>query len=332
MSVNFLFLTSTLEKYFLFYLEFTLFFYFIVVIGDSNGKIKIFNSSFSLVNSFWGHSNSIYRTKESPFMNYNNGEYYVATSSFDNSVRIWSQFKWTFIQTYSQHSSAVFGMEWLDADTLASCGNSDKTIKIWSLSSGQTKRTITTTTNYFRSLKLLNNKIHLATGGGSPSDINIYNINDGSLVSTLQGHTAGINDLVQISDSDLLASSSGDSTVRIWNLTMNTCKFILNGHIYGVYALKQISSDLIASGSYEEIKVWNITDGTLIRTLTGHMGGIYWSLDLINFGETLVSVDFSFYGALKTWDWKTGQCLSTIQTNSYIYSLAVLNSNESKKN
>ena len=257
-------------------------------------------------------------------MNNNNGEYYVATCSNDLSLKIWSPFNWTLIKTF-QHSSGVYDMEWLDEDTLASCGYVDYTIKIWSLSSGQTKLTITTT-SYVYSLKLLKNKIHLAAG--CSSDINIYNIDDGSLVSTLQGHTNNINDLVQISDSDLLASSSSDSTVRIWNLTTNTCKFILIGDINGVYALKQISSDLIASGSYQEIKVWNIKDGTLIRTLLGHTSYVYWSLDLINNGQTLVSG--SYDQTIKTWDWRTGQCLSTVQTNSYIFSLTVLNSKESK--
>jgi WD40 repeat protein len=46
---------------------------------------------------------------------------------------------------------------------------------------------------------------------------------------------------IQIS-ADLLASSGGgDKTVRIWNLTTNTCKFILTGHTHYVYGLKQIT-------------------------------------------------------------------------------------------
>jgi WD40 repeat protein len=274
-----------------------------------------------LVNSFQAHSDCINRIKQSPF-NTN----YVATCSDDRIVKIWnvsSSFDWTLITTYSQHSSRVRALEWLDNDTLASTGYSDTTIKLWSPTKnyGQTKRTIPTNQWVF-SLKLLNTNIHLAAG--LDPDINIYNINDGSLVSSLKGHTSQVYDLVQIS-ADLLASTSKDRTVRLWNLTTNTCKFILTGHTSSVEGLKQITPNILASGSFDTtIKLWNITSGQLIRTLTGHTSWIDWSVDLLNNGQTLVSG--SGDGTIKLWNWSTGECLSTIQTpGSYIFAMAVIN-------
>jgi WD40 repeat protein len=87
----------------------------------------------SLVNSFRAHSKWINRIKQSPF-NTNTNTNYVATCSRDKTVKIWnvlSSFEWTLITTYSQHSSEVADLEWLDNDTLAS-GSYDKTIKLWS--------------------------------------------------------------------------------------------------------------------------------------------------------------------------------------------------------
>ncbi len=82
---------------------------------------------------------------------------------------------------------------------------------------------------------------------------------------------------------EILASSSSDKTIRIWNLTTNTCKFILTGHTKGVTGLKQITSSILASGSYDyTIKLWNTTSGQLIRTLSNHTGAIQWSVDLLN--------------------------------------------------
>jgi WD40 repeat protein len=294
------------------------------VIGDDNGQIQIFNfSSLSLVNSFKAHSGQINRIKQSPF-NTNTNTNYVATCSDDRTVKIWNNStssNWPLITTYSQHSSWVRAMEWLDNDTLAS-GSSDGTIKLWSMATGQTKLTIQTN-QYFWSLKLLNTNIHLAAGLGYPdNDINIYNINDGNLVSSLKGHTLDVMDLVQLS-ADLLASSSKDLTVRIWNLTTNTCKFILTGHTWNVNCLKQITPNILASGCGDKtIKLWDITSGQLIRTLTGHTSDILWSVDLLN-SQTLVSG--SRDGTIKLWNWSTGECFSTIQTTgSRISSLAVV--------
>jgi len=226
----------------------------------------------------------------------------------------------TLIRTYSQHSSDIYALDWLDNDTLAS-GSYDKTIKIWSMATGQTKRTIQTN-EYVFSLKSLNTNIHLAAGLGN-GDINIYNMNDGKLVYSLKGHTSYVRDLIQVS-ADLLASSSLDEKVRIWNLTTNTCKFNLTGHTNSVYGLKQITSSILASGSLDKtIKLWDITSGKLIRTLTGHTRWIDWSVDLLN-SQTLVSG--SEDQTIKLWNWSTGECLSTIKTTgSVITSLAVIN-------
>jgi len=276
-----------------------------------------------LVNSFQAHSNRINRIKQSPF-NTNTNTNYVATCSEDKTVKIWnvsSSFDWTLITTYSQHSDYVEALEWLDNDTLAFSGWIDNTIKIWSPTTGQTKLTIQTNQDVY-SLKVLNNNIHLAAGLYN-GDINIYNINDGNLVSSLKGHTSPVWDLVQLS-AELLASSSEDETVRIWNLTTNTCKFILTGHDDDVYGLKQITSNILASGSLDRtIKLWDITTGTLIRTLMGHTNSIGFSVDLLN-SQILVSV--SRDGTIKLWNWSTGECFSTIQTpGSRISSLAAIN-------
>jgi WD40 repeat protein len=293
------------------------------VIGDTLGQIKINNqnSSLAFVNSFQANSSDIIRIKQSPF-NTNTNTNYVATCSSDQTVKIWnvySSLNWTLITTYSQHSSSVRALEWLDKDTLASAGYTDETIKLWSMATGQTKRTIQTN-QYVHSLTMLNTNIHLAAG--LDPDINIYNINDGNLVSSLRGHTSWVRDLVQIS-ADLMASSSDDNSVRLWNLTTNTCKFILTGHTSTVFGLKQITSSILASGSKDAtIKLWDITSGQLIRTLTGHTSDIKWSVDLLN-PQTLVSG--SYDETIKLWKWSTGECLSTIQASGLvIISLAVI--------
>jgi len=196
-------------------------------------------------------------------------------------------------------------------------------IQKWSIKTGQTLNTLNVGKGVF-SLQLFTNNQGVtcfAAGLDSPGDINIYNLNTFTFVTSLVGHSDTVFDLALISTSNLLVSSSLDKAIRLWDLTTNTCKFTLQGHNSAVYGLKVISSEVLASASDDRtIKLWSIKDGSLIRTLTGHTGTILWSLDLYD-SQTLVSG--SFDQTIKFWDWQTGECLSTLETEIYINTLAV---------
>ncbi len=257
------------------------------------------------------------RIKLSPFNNS-----YIATCSY--LAKIWKiseYMSWELIRTYTdQHS--VYDLEWINEDLVAS-GSWNNNIKIWTISTGKTERTITYHLDFVLCLKLLDKSNLLAAG--NVNFIDIFNINDGSLVLSLQGVQTFVYSLVQLSF-DLL-SSSGNGEVLIWNLTANSTIFTLQGHTSSVTILKQINSEILASGSDDStIILWNITSGELIRTLTGHSGFIGYSIDLSNDGQTLVSGDSN--GIIKTWNWSTGECLNTIQMNTNIRALAVIDWNQ----
>jgi WD40 repeat protein len=252
----------------------------------------------------------------------------VSTCSFDRTVKIWNKSNpsnWSLIINFTNHTQAVLGLEWINEDTIASSGL-DFTIKIWSIKTSETKMTIYTGDAVY-SLKLLTNGFYLASGLGS-GNINIYDINNnGSLISILFGHSlpSDVKDLILLSN-DLLASSSGDRSIRIWNLTTNSTKFILQGHSLNVNGLKLVSYDILASGSSDKsIKLWNITNGKLIRTLTGHTSYILNSVDFLSNSQTLVSGGY-WDQSIKIWNTTTGQCLKTFNTDLNIQTLTVLNS------
>jgi WD40 repeat protein len=270
------------------------------------------------------HSQAINHIKQSP---YNND--FVATCSWDSTVKIWkisNPYNWCLIRNYTGHTKEVLGLEWINEDTIASGGY--ETIKIWLINTAETKLTINTGDVVY-SLKLFRNSFYLACGLQS-GKIYIYDINtNGSLISTLVGHKAAVNDFILLSN-DLLASSSSDYSVRIWKLTTKTNKTILQGHTANVNGLKLVSFDILASGSSDNlIKLWNITNGQLLRNLTGHTSSILNSVDFLIDSQTLVSGGYSDT-LIKIWNITTGQCLRTFTTGLNIYSLAVLTTSTSK--
>ena len=189
-----------------------------------------------LVTSFQAHTDAINRIKQSPFNNF-----IVATASTDNTVKIWnvSTSCWYLIRNYTLHTADVFGLEWINEDTLVS-GSLDGTIQIWSISTGSTQRTISTGSGV-ESLQLLYNDNQLAAALRN-NLTNIYKTDTGSLIATLYGHTYIVSDLAFLGD-NLLASSSYDATICIWNLSSsNPLKFNMKDH-------KMVSTEILSSRS-----------------------------------------------------------------------------------
>ena len=269
--------------------------------------------------SFEAHTNAVNRIKQLPFHSY------VATCSSDKTVNIWDPLhNWNLVQTYRGHKEPVHGLEYINTNIMAS-GSDDETLQIWSISKGQTLRVINVTKSVW-SLKILSNGIYLACGL-SNGKIHIYNINDGSLVTILEGHVSKVNDLELTSNGNLLASSSSDKTVRIWDLATYANVFNLTGHDDQVFGLKLISSDILASGSWDTtVKLWNITTGTIIRTLTGHASKIYWAIDLLSDGINTKLITGCMDQKLILWDIDSGQKLlnSPIYIAQSIESLSVV--------
>ncbi|GLV34727.1 Notchless [Carabus blaptoides fortunei] len=69
----------------------------------------------------------------------------------------------------------------------------------------------------------------------------------------------------------LLASSSKDCDVRIWDTTLGHTVLTLAGHTKSVTVVKWGGSGLIYTASQDRtVKVWRANDGVLCRTLEGH--------------------------------------------------------------
>ena len=223
------------------------------------------------------------------------------------------------IQNYTGHSDHVYALESINADSMAS-GSLDQTIQIWSISSGQTLRTINTPSGVI-SLLLLNNGFSLASGLNN-GQIYIYNINNGNLGSSYIAHSGSVWDLLMLG-SDLLASSGGN-TILVRNLTTNTNKLNLNGHSARVNRIKLVSLNTLASSSGDNtIKLWNLKDGTLIRNLTNHTDDICRSIEVLSDGKTFVSG--SYDKRIIFWNITTGEIITSINTGLTIRALTVLN-------
>jgi WD40 repeat protein len=87
----------------------------------------------------------------------------------------------------------------------------------------------------------------------------------------LEGHAGGLESVAFSPDGKLLATSSQDSTVRLWEVETGKVRHTLKGHDGEIDSVAFApDGKTLASGCKDKtIKLWDAQTGALLRTLTG---------------------------------------------------------------
>ena len=124
---------------------------------------------------------------------------------------------------------------------------------------------------------------NIIISGSWDKTIILWDINTGSKLISLVGHTEVINSIKMIDDRCVSASS--DSKLIIWDLKITKNEKskkkilidhfdfqLLSGHNSDVYCL-DVNKDYIASGGADSLVIiWSYSTGELLYRLTGHLG------------------------------------------------------------
>ncbi|MBN3879537.1 serine/threonine-protein kinase [Nostoc sp. JL23] len=136
-----------------------------------------------------------------------------------------------------------------------------------------------------------------------------------SLDNTLQGHENSVLS-VAISPDGKTIASSGDRTIKLWNLATGKLIASLNGHFQQVNVVV-ISPDgklLVSASDDNTIKIWNLATRKQIRTLIGHSDSVH-ALAISADSETLVTG--SDDNTIKIWDLATGEQIRTLAGHTF---------------
>jgi WD40 repeat protein len=97
-------------------------------------------------------------------------------------------------------------------------------------------------------------------GGGNDVDVE-----EGTCLSTLRGHTGHVLCVLQLSNGRLV-SGSYDSTLIIWDVSSGTCLSTLRGHTARVTCVLQLSDGRLVSGNWDNtLKLWDVSSGLCLR-------------------------------------------------------------------
>ncbi|CAD7686111.1 unnamed protein product [Nyctereutes procyonoides] len=129
----------------------------------------------------------------------------------------------------------------------------------------------------------------------------------GNVLHTGFGHTDWLSNCCFHPSGNKLATSSGDTTVKLWDLSKGNCILTFEGHSHAVWSCTWHScGDFVASSSLDTTsKIWDVNSERCRCTLYGHTDSVN-SIEFFPCSNTLLtgSADKS----LSIWDARTGNC------------------------
>jgi WD40 repeat protein len=140
-------------------------------------------------------------------------------------------------------------------------------------------------------------------------------------LQTLEGHNREVNLVAFSPDLATLASTSWDSTVKIWDASTGACLQTLEGYInaFNSVAFSHDSARLATASWDRTVKIWDASSGACLQTLGGRSGAlesVAFSPDSTRLASALEDK------TVKIWDTSSGACLQIFQVDKTLHNLS----------
>ncbi|PFH52231.1 hypothetical protein AMATHDRAFT_74295 [Amanita thiersii Skay4041] len=193
-------------------------------------------------------------------------------------------------------------------------GSQDRTIKMWDVSN--IPLSANDTTEIIRCKSLTTQKAHdkdinsldvspndrLLASGSQDRTVKIFEIEyvagsskapprgELKLIGTCKGHKRGIWTVRFSRTERVLATGSGDKSIKLWNIDDFTCVKTFEGHTNSVLRVDFVNMgmQLVSSASDGLVKLWNIREEECMTTLDNHEDKV-WALTVSSNERTIVS-------------------------------------------
>lgn len=207
----------------------------------------------------------------------------VVSGSLDGWVSLWSWEAQVLLSRFKAHSGYTLTSNFLQHGEYLLTGGEDGKVQVSSGGLGRlhAQGCVKTALSPALSVAVSPDRKQFAVGYHSDS-VNIYNIDNGDLVSQCPFENVSVDSLVWLADNTLVTGSS-DSFIRVWNILpgQSSCRLTLSGHQRPVQALA-LSPQFLASASEDvSICLWSVDNLTMavplvspVSVLRGHNAAV----------------------------------------------------------
>ncbi len=245
----------------------------------------------------------------------------IATTSYDQTARIWDAETGVLKAVLSGHKAVVQGVVYSQNGLRIVTTGYDKTVKIWDVASG----------NLIRDLKGHLDQVY--TAEYSPDDrlivtasrdktARIWDSKTGQIVAVINGHTDSVNAAIFSPDGNSIVTASNDRTARIWSAQSGHHVATLHGHEDSV-AAASFSPDggRIVTASFDKTaRIWDAKTARPVAQLMLHRDRVYSATYSLDGLRILTS---AYDQTPRIWDAETGIVVAELNGHkSIVYKAA----------
>ncbi len=222
------------------------------------------------------------------------GDRQALSASDDGTIALWDLDAGSQLFRLGGHDGKVAAIAVSPDGRIAASAGWDRTVRLWDLETLATLHVLPwrDSINAVRFSK----DGETVIAGASDGELMVWRVTDGTQLMAIGSHDFAVTDLDHGEDSDLVATSSTDETVRLWDLeTVGKAASsepiaTLYGHAGPVLTV-DLSPDgaFVASGGVDgTVRVWRRGDGDRLKVFARHRGPV-WSVIFAPDGKTLLS-------------------------------------------
>jgi WD40 repeat protein/class 3 adenylate cyclase len=187
----------------------------------------------------------------------------LATTGDDGRLRVWDPQTGRRLRDFGGASDFVVGTGFSrDGSLVAACWLEEDLVRVWDVGTGRLVRAIRAPDAPF-AVSFSPDGRRIAIGGVDTPAGGVFDVHSGRRELSLDGHEGGLNDIDWSPDGRWIATSSADSTARIWDAATGRSEFTLFGQP-GSLAHADWSPDsarLVIGGGDGSARVWEISEG-----------------------------------------------------------------------